>query len=80
MENKPEKYKLTEKLIMDKTKQQRYFLRYRDLKFLMRHGIRNAKLHTVYKFKQPPWVAKFIKYKTEQRSKAKTEFEKLFTN
>ena len=76
--HKPEKYKPTEKLIMDQTNKQRYFLHYRDLKFYIRHGIRILNVHTVYKFKQSPWLATYIKYNTEQRSKAKTEFEKHF--
>ena len=48
---KPEKYKPTEKLIMDQTNKQRYFSNYRDLKFYLKHGIRIVKVHTVYKFK-----------------------------
>ena len=76
--NKPEKHKPTEKLIMDQTNKQRYFLHYRDLKFYIKHGIRILNVHTVYKFKQSPWLATYIKYNTEQRSKAKTEFEKHF--
>ena len=44
----------------------------------MRSGIRFLKIHTVSKFKQSPWLANFVKYNTEQRSKAKTEFEKHF--
>ena len=78
--NKPAKYKSTEKLIMDQTNKQRYFLHYRDLKFYIRHGIRILNVHTVYKFKQSPWLAKYIKYNTDQRKrkKAKTEFEKHF--
>ena len=76
--NKPEKYKPTEKLIMDQTNKHRYFLHYRDLKFYIRHGIRILNIHTVYKFKQSPWLAKYIKYNTEQRKKAKTDFEKHF--
>ena len=76
--SKPEKYKPTEKMIMDQTNKQRYFLHYRDLKFYIRHGIRFLNVHTVYKFKQSPWLANHIKYNTEQRSKAKTEFEKHF--
>ena len=75
---KPEKHNPTEKLIMDQTNKQRYFLHYRDLKLYLRHGIRISNVHTVYKFKQSPWLAKYIKYNTEQRKKAKTEFEKHF--
>ena len=48
------------------------------MKFYIRHGIRIVKLHTVYKFKQFPCLANYNKYKTEQQSKAKTEFEKHF--
>ena len=76
--NKPEKHKPTKKLIMDQTNKQRYFLHYRDLKFYIRHGIRIVRIHTVYKFKQSPWLAKYIKDNTERRNKAKTEFEKHF--
>ena len=60
-ENKPEKYKPTDKLIMDQTNKQRHFLDYRDLKFYLRHGIRILKVHTVYKIKQSPWLAKYNK-------------------
>ena len=76
-ENEPEK-KPTEKLIIDQANKQRYFLHYRDLIFYIRHGIRIVKVDTVYKFKQSPWLAKYIKYNTEQTKKAKTEFEKHF--
>ena len=48
------------------------------MKFYIRHGIRIVKVHTVYNFKRSPWLAKNIKYNTEQRKKAKTEFEKQF--
>ena len=78
MTNKPEKYKPTEKLIMDQTNKQKYFLNYRDLKFYIRHGIKTFNVHTIYKYKQSPWLAKYIKYNTEQRKKARTEFEKHF--
>ena len=78
--NKPEKYKPTEKLIMDQTNKQRYFVHYRDLKFYIRHGIRILNVHTVYKFKQSPWLAKYNKYNTEQRSKEKPNLKNIFTN
>ena len=35
-------------------------------------------MHTVVKIKQSPWLAKDIKYNTEQSKKAKTEFEEYF--
>ena len=76
--NRPKKCKPTEKLIMDQTNKQRSFLNYRDLKFYIRHEIRILNVHTVYKFKQSPRLAKNIKYNTEQRKKAKTDFEKHF--
>ena len=78
MTNKPEIHKPTEKLIMHQTSKQRYFLQYRDLNFYIRHGIRILKVHTVHNFKQSLWLAKYIKYNTEQRSKAKTELERHF--
>ena len=65
-------------MIKDQTNKQRYFLHYRDLKFHIIHGFRIVKVHTAYKYKQYPWLAKYNKYNTEQRSKAKTEFEKHF--
>ena len=78
MKTKPKNYKPTEKLIMGQTNKQRYFLLYRNLRFYIRHCIRIVQVHSVYKFKQSPWLANYIKYNTEHRSKAKTEFEKHF--
>ena len=63
---------------MNQLNKQRYFQHHRDLKFYIRHGIRTVKRHTVYKFTQSPWLARNIKYTTEQRNKAKTESEKRF--
>ena len=63
--NKPEKYKPTEKLIMDQTNKQRNILHYRDSKFHIRHRIIILNVHTVNKFKQSPWLAKYIKNNTE---------------
>ena len=44
---KPETNKPTEKMILDQTNKQRYFLQNRDLKFCLRHGIRVFVIHTV---------------------------------
>ena len=75
--NRPEKFKPTEKLIMDQTNKQRYFLHYRDLKFYIRHGIRILNVHTVYEFKQSPGQ-NILKIIQNKEKKAKTEFEKHF--
>ena len=78
LKKEPENYKPTEKLIMDQTNKQRYFLPYRDFRFFKRHGIIIVKVHTVYNIKQSLWLSRYIKYNTEQTSKAKTEFGKHF--
>ena len=35
-------------------------------------------MYTVYRFKQSPWLLKYIKYKMEQRSKTKNDFDNYF--
>ena len=77
MKNKPEKCKPTEKMIMDQTNKQRCFLHYRNLKFYIRHGIRVVKKHTVYKFKQSPWLANYIK-KNRAKKQSKDRIWKTF--
>ena len=76
--NKPERFKPTEKLIMNQTNKQRYFLHYRDSNFYIRHGVRILNVHTVNK--QSPWLAKYIKYNTEQIMKQKPKLKNFFTN
>ena len=78
MKYKPEKSKPTEKLIMDQTNKQREFIHSIDLKIYKRHGIRVLIIHTVYRFSQFFWLAQYNKYDTEERIKAKTEFENNF--
>ena len=35
-----------------------------------------TKIHTIYRFKQSAWLAKYIDHNTQKRTKAKTNFEK----
>ena len=76
-ENKPENYEHTEELIIDRRNEQRNFLHYKDWKFHIRHGIGIVKVHIVYKYEQSPWLAKNIKYNTEQK---KPNLKNIFTN
>ena len=63
---------------MDQTNKRRYFLHYRDLKLYIRPGSRVLNVHTVYRFKQSPWLSEYNKYNTERGRKAESEFEKHF--
>ena len=63
---------------MDQTNKQKQFIQNRDLKFYIRHGISVINIHIVYQFKQSLWLAKYNKYTTEQRSKAKKKNSKSF--
>ena len=78
--NKPEKYKPTEKLIMDQTNKQRYFLHYRDLKFYIRHGIKILNVHTVYKFKQSLGLQNISNIIQNKEKKQKLNLKNIFTN
>ena len=35
-----------------------------------------TKIHTIYRFKQSPWLVKCIDHNTQKRTQAKTNFEK----
>ena len=63
---------------MDQKNKQRYSLHLTDLNFQVKHSIRIVKEHTVCRITQSPWLAEFNEYNTEERSKAKTKFNKHF--
>ena len=45
-------------------------------KFYTNMGMKVTKLHTIYRFKQSPWLAKYIAHSTQKPILAKTNFEK----
>ena len=45
-------------------------------KFYTKMGMKVTHIHTVYRFKQSPWIAKYFDHNTQKRTKAKTIFEK----
>ena len=69
-------YKPTEKLMSDLTNKQKYMMHYRMFKFHINMGMNVTKIHTNYRFKQSPWLEKYIEHNTQKRTKAKTNFEK----
>ena len=69
-------YKPTPKLMCDVTNKSKYMIHYRMFKFYLNQGMKVTKTHTIYKFKQSPWLGKYIDHNTQKRTVAKTNFEK----
>ena len=69
-------YKPTQKLVCDLTNKQKDMMHYRLFKFRINMGMKVTKIHTIYRFNQSPWLAKYIDHNTQKRTKAKTIFEK----
>ena len=60
----------------DLTNKQNYMIHYRMLKFYTKMGMKVTHIHTIYRFKQIPWLEKYNIHNTQKRTKAKTNFEK----
>ena len=71
-------YKPTQKLVCDPTNKQKYMIHYRMFKFYTKMGMKVTHIHTIYRFKQSPWLAKYIDHYAQKRTKAKTNFKKDF--
>ena len=48
------------------------------LKFYVKHGMNNDKIHEIISFRHSKWLEKCIKFITQKRSKAQSDFEKDF--
>ena len=73
---KQSKYKPTQKVVCDLTNKQKFLTHYRVFKFYINMGMKVTKIHTIYRFKQSPWLVKCIDHNTQKRTQAKTNFEK----
>ena len=67
-------YKPTEKLMCDLTNKYNYMMHYRMFKFHTNLGMKVAKIHCEYRFKQSLWLEKYLNHNTQKRTKAKTNF------
>ena len=68
-------YKPAQKLVCDLTNEQKYIMHYKMFNFYINMGMKVTKIQTINCFKQHPW-SKYIDHNTQERTKAKTNFEK----
>ena len=68
----------TSKLIPNLGDKKKYTLHYEALKQYLRLGLKLTHIHRGIKFKESPWLEKYISLNTKLRTEAKNEFEKDF--
>ena len=73
---KQPKNKPNQKLVCDLTNKQKCMMHYSMIKFYLSQGMEITKNHTIYRFKQSPWLAKYFDHNTQKRTKAKPNVEK----
>jgi hypothetical protein len=56
----------------------KYVVHYRNLKFYLEQGMILKKIHRVVSFTQSPWMKTYIDFNTNERAKAKYDYEKDF--
>ena len=48
-----------------------YCIHYRNLKYIVGHGVKIKKVHNIISFNQKAWLKKYIDFNTEKRKQAK---------
>ena len=66
------------KLIPNLGDKKKYVLHYENLKQYLNLGLKLTHIHRGIKFKESPWLEKYISLNTKLRTEAKNEFEKDF--
>ena len=73
-------YKPTEKLMCDQTNKQNYMIHYRMFKFYTKMGMKVTHIHTIYRFKQSPWLEKYTIQNTNNAPKQKQTLKRISTS
>ena len=68
----------TSKLIPNLGDKKKYVLHYEDLRQYLKLGLKSTHIHRGIKFKESPWLEKYISLNTKLRTEAKNKFEKDF--
>jgi hypothetical protein len=64
------------KLQLTLKNKERYVLHYKILQFYLSQGLKITKVHRTISYKEEAWLKPYIDFNTEQRTKAKSDFEK----
>ena len=64
------------KLQLTLKSKERYVLHYKILQFYLSQGLKITKVHIIISLKEEAWLKPYIDFNTEQRTKAKSGFEK----
>ncbi|CAC5382294.1 unnamed protein product [Mytilus coruscus] len=65
-----------EKLFLTGKDKKKYIVHYKVLKDYIKLGMKVTKVYKTISFKESDWLAKYINFNTEQRTKSKSDFEK----
>ena len=69
-----------EKLFLTLRDKEKYIIHDSILKKYIELGVKVIKVHRIISFEESNWLAKYINFNTEQRTKAKSPLKKIFGN
>ena len=75
---KPKNHTKSKKLICDWTDKKKYLIHYKMLNCFVRHSMVVESFHDFIPFKQTKRLEKYNSFNTQNRNRAKNDFEKVF--